>query len=453
MKVMILAALVSTAALASDNDLRHRPKSFSTPAGKAVFVDFHEANYNITYDITKGQAFVQAQIKFTAPEAGLPIFDSVTAPTRLQLNGKDVTAVETQTPARETTLRVVSANVSEGNHVLQMELPLTALVEFKNGTVKSAFWTSDLASRQFLERYLPANFEFDQVKMNFQVNLIGAKEGHKIYTNGVLGKARNGTSAAISYPPYYTASSIFFHITPASAVEERRSSLRSIDGRELPVTVYHQKGLFSTPGNLANLEKQTAAIFHELEKDYGAFPHPGIIVYNAGQGGMEYCGATMTSAQALGHELFHSYFARGFMPANGNSGWVDEALASWRDKGYSSIAQLSGTSAMSSHPYYNRITDMQAYTFGERFMSLLDNKLKAKGGLKPFMRYIIEKRIFSPMFVEEFATEMGQFYGTSVEAEFKQYTFGRSSGRPVNTKHVENKFHPKMTLEELKTYL
>ena len=112
------------------------------------------------------------------------------------------------------------------------------------------------------------------------------------------------------------------------------------------------------------------------------------------------------------------------MPANGNAGWVDEALASWRDDGYQSLGTLSGSSNMSGRPYYTRTTDTAAYSFGERFMSYLDGKLKSKGGLKPYMRTLVEREKFKPFFIEEFISHMSKFYGVDLSADFKQYTFG-----------------------------
>ena len=139
------------------------------------------------------------------------------------------------------------------------------------------------------------------------------------------------------------------------------------------------------------------------------------------------------------------------MPANGNAGWLDEALASWRDAGYQSSSALSGSSNMSAHPYYTRITDRNAYTFGEQFMRLLDGKLKAKGGLKPFMRYMVERKVFSPLFVEEFIAEMNRFYGVSLDADFRQYTYGRNTFTPVQKS--KSSIHRKMTIKELQNYL
>lgn len=108
---------------------------------------------------------------------------------------------------------------------------------------------------------------------------------------------------------------------------------------------------------------------------------------------------------------------------------------------------------MSAHPYYTRATDSSAYSFGERFMSYMDGKLKEKGGLKPFMRYMVDQKIFAPIFVEEFIKEMSAFYGVSVEEDFKKYTFGNVNRFSESLKSGNSHIHRKMSLEELKNYL
>lgn len=455
MKLFLLGVMVSGLVFAQKNDLSHRPKSFSTSAGKAVFVDFQTADYAINYNAEKKSSSVVATIKFNAPEAGLPIFDSVEAPTSIVLDGQTVTATETKTPSRETTVQVINKSVSSGSHEMIITVPLKTLVEFTPEGIKSAFWTSDLSERNFLERYMPANLEYDQVKMTFNITFEGGKSRQKIYTNGVVKESkRNGKSMVkITYPEYFNASSIFFHTVPAGSMDETSFTLKSVDGRTIPVVIYKGKSMWGGGTSLSTLKDMTTEIFHELEGDYGAWPHPSLVIYNAGMGGMEYHGATMTSTSALGHELFHSYFARGVMPANGNSGWIDEALASWRDEGYQTLSILSGSSMMSAHPYYTRTTDRAAYSFGERFMRLMDGKLASKGGLKPFMRYMVDKKIFKPIFVEEFIQEMEKFYGVSVEADFRKYTFGKSNNFSTSLKSHNHEIHRKMTVEELKNYL
>jgi len=449
MKLLLASLMFASLAMAGENDKLHTPKSFNVSGGKAVFADFTEATYNINYDLNLKKASVKAEIKLETSEAGFPIFDSVAVPTSVVFDGAVVSSTEARTPNGETTLRLVNKLAEAGSHTLTVEVPLATLVEFSDMGVKSAFWTSDLDERKFLERYMPANFEFDQVKMNFIVKFIGAKTKQMIYTNGVVTVSEANTFK-IAYPSYYTASSIFFHAVPQGATTEQRFTLKSIDGREIPAVVYFSKSSWSA--SVDKLKAKATEVFHELESDYGPFPHPSLTVLQAGMGGMEYCGATMTDFSALGHELFHSYFARGVMPANGNAGWVDEALASWRDDGYQTITTLSGSSGMSSHAYYTRITDQAAYSFGERFMSFLDGKLETKGGLKPFMRHMVDKKVFSPFFVEEFIKEMSDFYVVSVEEDFKKYTFD-SQAVVAPVLKANSHIHRKMTIEEMKNYL
>src|SRR5690606_27098526 len=101
------------------------------------------------------------------------------------------------------------------------------------------------------------------------------------------------------------------HTVPEGTTDELEFSLRSVDGRMIPAVVYTAKSFWGGSTSLNQLKAMASEVFHELEGDYGAWPHPSLVIYNAGMGGMEYCGATMTSTSALGHELFHSYFARG----------------------------------------------------------------------------------------------------------------------------------------------
>lgn len=451
MKSLLLGMILSGFAFAGPNDLVHRPKSFSVSGSKAVFADFKTADYEITYNIGARSASATATISLNMVESGRPIFDSVEAPVSIKFDGKSVTATETKTPQGETTLRVLDLEAARGNHTLVVEVPLKNLVEFTGSGVRSAFWTSDLSERQFLERYLPANFEFDQVEMSFTVKFEGSNVNQVIYTNGSVRSLRNNTYK-INYPSYYTASSLYFHTMPDGDMEELKFSFKSIDGRELPGVIYLKRSMMGSKRTLEDLKSKTISIMQELESDYGAFLHPQIIVYNAGLGGMEYCGATITSKSALGHELFHSYFARGVMPANGNSGWLDEALASWRDEGYQKSGSMMGTSRMSNHPYYTRTTDRAAYSFGERFMRFLDSKTSEKGGLKPFLRYMVDKRSKAPIFVEEFIQEMNRFYGMSFDSEFKQYTYGSSNSFPKSLE-AKHPVHRKLTVEELKKLL
>ena len=454
MKLVSLLFFISLTVLGQTKDVERLPKSFTVSHGKAVFVDFISADYEINYDLTEKKSSVVATIKFNQVEPGFPVFDSFETPKYVELDGKEVSSIEVKTPDSETTVRYINKITQLGTHVAKISVPLTKLVQFTSMGFRSAFWTTDLEDRGFLERYMPANLEYDQVKMTFIMSFKGNTVNQKIYTNGEVKKiVRSGyESYQITYPAYFNSSSIFFHTVPEGSTNELKFSLKSIDGREVPVIVYASGIQLMGLSNLQVLKNKTTEYFQELERDYGAWPHPSLIVYNAGAGGMEYCGATMTSLSALGHEMFHSYFARGVMPANGNSGWIDEALASWRDEGYQSSTSLMGSSRMSAHPKYTRKTDISAYSFGERFMGYLDGKLRSYGGLKPFMRHMLEKRIYSPFLIESFIQEMNDFYGISLDSDFRKFTFGEKGMEKIKSNFSRN-IHRKMTLEEMEKFL
>ena len=456
----------SALANSSASDLEHLPKSFKIhPADSvdapAVFCDFDTATYDITYDQNTSTAQVKAAIDLVTYETGYPIFDSVVDPTHVSIDGEAVASTAVRTPSNETTVRVIQKQVAAGTHHLEIDLPLKELLSFDQDGVKSAFWMTDLKDRGYLERYLPTNFIFDRMKITLHLHFIGNTHEQAIYANGVVTKesdTQNQTqNYTVEYPETYTPISIFFHTTPAKDVAEIRFSFHSIDGRTVPAVLYVADQLNTdNTARLQALRDSALSIISNLESDFGALPHPSLTIYIAGSGGMEYSGATMSSPTALNHELFHSYFARGVMPADGNAGWIDEALAVWRDTHFPSHATLSGTSIMASHPYYTRATDPDAYSFGAAFMGYLHQKFAAQGGLKPFLRYMVQTHLFTPYSTADFSKEMGLFYHTSVEADFQHYAYGMNrTDYPGKSLHLgnENEFHPQFTFQELKQLL
>ena len=115
-----------------------------------------------------------------------------------------------------------------------------------------------------------------------------------------------------------------------------------------------------------------------------------MVYATASGGGMEYCGATMSSMRALGHELFHSYFARGVMPANGNAGWIDEAMAVFRDRGYPSASEPpSGSSVnLGGYSLYRRTTTYSAYTLGADLIGHMNHLFSSREGIPENSLYV-----------------------------------------------------------------
>jgi hypothetical protein len=188
---------------------------------------------------------------------------------------------------------------------------------------------------------------------------------------------------------------------------------------------------------------KTFATLSELESDYGPYPHPEVLVYGSAErmGGMEYAGATITDFSALAHELTHFYFARGVMPGNGNAGWIDEAIASWRDRGYPSAELRTVYSHnLAAVSPYRRGTTREAYTHGASVLSAFDWMSGAR--LKSFLRDWFKRRMFGePYTTPEFLSEAERFLGRDLTEfnDFHIYGRGKPSLRP---ERGFNPFHP-----------
>ncbi len=414
---------------------------------QAIFVDFKTADYKIEYDTQRKRATVRTEIVFNATKIGLPIFDLKLVPSKVILNGKETQSVILET--KETRFRFANELTVIGKNTLIIESKLSKNTSFRRSGVKSAFWMSDLGERSFLEQYLPANLEFDQFKATFHIQLKGDSiQEHEVFTNGKVTKSAN--NFLIDFPDYFTASSFYFHMGPTKSFKKIQTSFNSIDGRVVPITIYGKKGK-----NLNLYKTRTLSILSELEKTYGKWPHQSVVIYGTGiGGGMEYAGATITSISALGHELIHSYFARGAMPARGNAGWIDEAIASWRDYKYfqADLSRLKKTK-MAGYTPYKRTTDRAAYTKGRDFIAHLDQRFQSKGGMREFLVFFKDRWLFKTYLTKDFQKELELYFDTDLKNLFDTYIYGKNGLSLKEEKVTENPFHPILSEKVLNSLL
>lgn len=447
---------ISGAAVAS---LEQAPASFPHLKSEAVFVDFASASYRITYDVAKKEASVLTEMNFRMPSEGYPIFDLVPNPTNVLLDGVASSTTLVSDPDGASKLRVIDTVTTPGVHRVSMQHILEEGVSFKGEGVASAFWMSDLDDREYLEQYLPTNLEYDAIAMRIGIEIIGSKVPHTLYTNGNVENLGENRFEVI-YPEFYTTSSMFFHLLPKGSVPSTEFTFKSIDGRELPVEIY-------TNNSLSSFVSETKSVLNELEADYGPFPHAKVVIYGAGAGGMEYSGATMTSVWALGHELFHSYNARAVMPAQGNAGWIDEAISSWRDERYELRDGPGATTEMAGHSKWTRRTDDAAYTRGEDFLAWIAGRMSAEGkSFKSFLREYFNKNYYTTVTTDFFRQEVERYSGLDLSRDFQKYIYGkgesvtgstwklglRGSSKPANSFTPEqrrpNPYHPRLTREQ-----
>ena len=454
MRFVLLALILSSSALAG---IEHAPPSFEIENKRAVWVDFKSAEYNLTYDVLNEKVEVISNITFSQNESGFPLFDSKNRIGSISINGEVVSEKLIPTPEKTSQVRIVNKKLPAGTHTMTIKSSMNDGVRFKNkkrnwGNVSSAFFIRDLTDRMFLERYLPTNYEYDNYKMIMDVEVIGTKRWHSLFANGNITKLTEN-HYRVEFPEYYVSSSVFFHLVPINKFVRWYLTYPSIDGREIPVTIYSKYNWYNRM-----VKKEAWRVMKELENDYGAWPHEQLIIYGTGiKGGMEYAGATETSIVSLGHELQHAYFAKGIHPANGNTGWLDEAIASWRDKGHQTVEIPFYQSAnLGAQSVYTRKTDKRSYKYGRSFMAYLDFKLKASGhaGLKFFLREFAKKRMHTSVTTNDFKSDLENYSGLDLSEDFDQYIYGKDhTHKSTLNNSSENPHHPVIDLETLNSII
>lgn len=441
-------------------DLAKAPPPFGFRTGSAVPVDMDSVEIDMVFDAATSTTIGKAHIVFKTGDAGMPFFDMVPDATDVKLDGASVPASDfaaVNTPGSETKVRVLARHLAANTtHTIDLEYAVPQ-VTYTSGKVQAGFFMSDLAAsgREFFEQYGPANLEFDQVRYTFHVRIEGTAAEHEVFANGVV--TNDGPNAwTIAFPSYFTTSSLYFHMSEVGRFNVQRYVFDGLEA-DIPVTVY------STTSSLTQTAvSRSRTVLTELEGTYGAFAHAQVVIYvTPGGGGMEYGGATMTSTSALGHELTHSYFARGVMPANGNSGWIDEAVASWRDNGYPRASGAPNRSSvnMGGFTAYRRHTSQLAYTSGATLISEFDYMFRGNGGMKSILRQLYSENKLTTITLGFFKSFMERATSTDLTAIFNRYVLGSSTRNkfttvgPVAFESAPASHHPRpYTKAELQLY-
>ncbi len=444
---------MTTQALAT---IQQAPPSFTHNQKKVVYVDFTEAEYKVIYDAKNGITSVNTTVIFEQAEEGYPLFDAKTTIKSIEIDGSKTSQTLISSPGNITKVRMVNTKLKAGSHVMTISSSIAQGVQYnlktRNwGNVSSGFFIRDLRDRMLLERYLPTNLEYDSYKMTIDAEVIGTKRHHSVFANGKVDQITNN-HYRIVYPDYYVSSSIYFHLVPINKFSRLFVNYKSIDGRDIPVTIYSSK-----KSNTQKAKTEAWKVVKELEADYGPWPHDQLVIYITGlSGGMEYAGATETSLRSLGHELQHSYFAKGIHPANGNAGWMDEAIASWRDRGHQTIEiPFYANANLGNQSVYTRKTDTRSYKYGRSFMAYMDFKLKTAGkkGLKDFLNLYVDKRMHTSVTTEDFKSDLEKYSGLDLKADFDQFIYTEGTSKGLKQRDHKNPFHPIVTEEQLRSIL
>jgi hypothetical protein len=330
-------------------------------------------------------------------ESGFPIIDLRPAPTTVSLNG------EALPPAEYT--RVLPPGITDTNDAMKFrailrklsanscnilevsyDLP-SGMATFTDNAARMMFSMIDVYGRagvnlyrpSYWEQYGPTGMEYDQYEQIVNIKFIPkagvALAEPAVFSNGTVSTITAAKDEwSIQFPPYFTTSSFYLHVADKAGFIVRSGTYPAAgeDEPKIPLTVYVPASSTINPDAAITTIQD---VFAEMERDFGDYAHKDFVAYvvDTSANGMEYAGATMTGLAALSHETFHSWFARGVMPTDGNAGWIDEGLARWRDRGYplSSWSTWPPYALGARSPYIRGTDILIVYTLGsEAFAEL-----------------------------------------------------------------------------------
>lgn len=411
------------------------PPSFTVASTgkKAVFVKFESAIYSIKADVSKKLAIVTSTITFETQEGGYPLIDlsHSEAITSMKLRDLNVSGGSLQpvgyarvdSPDRITQYLMIDREVAGGGryelevtHRLRLGQGLDdgppSLLHMAMGHAKH--YRHKRTDRLFLERYLPANLEFDQHPVTLDVTLSGIDPHNPLvlFTNGAvepeLVDHRAPAQFQVEFEPWYSCSCPFFFLGYEKSTKFA-TFVAKPGATNIPITIFGDE---KQEESFPDYEAQTKAALKLLHEKFGPLGFVELVLH-AERHGVEYAAAAEVGGSNILHEMVHQYFGRGVLPADGNAGWIDEAIAHWVEIGCPSFDQPPGPRCdMGAVSPYRRVTDKRARTVGPLLLGYLDYLLKQidpKRGMEEFLKQFVYKRRTDSITCRDFEEELELF--------------------------------------------
>jgi len=413
----------------------------------SVPIDIESVSAVVVCDTAAAAATVQATMEFRTSDAGRPLFDLRQSIDSAELDG---TAISVSDLAHVTLngnsydrMRRIERNLP-ANSAHTLNLSYTLATPSSQGAqplvwhssprgLRWDFWFSDLFAGRYLEMWLPSNLVYDEFALSVELELQAAQNVHTVITNAnmtVLGAHH----WLLSWPATTSAFSPLLVLEPSSALESVSPTV-TVPGIGTMTLELHRQT--SVPTSMVQLQSALIAKLTDFASNVGAYGHGQrftVLLWNDPSRSMEYSGATTTRFQALGHEVFHSWYARGVKPARQCDSWLDEAWTVWlADEGGTQVSPFSSSDPPVTLRYadqWRRDTPGAAYGSGSRFFAGLADEL-GSSDLIAFMRDFYNTHIDEAVTTEQLAAYLIRRSGRVDLIDFFHryvYGFGDSVG-------------------------
>ncbi len=354
--------------------------------GLGVFVDFIDAEYEMNFSQITGaeegekqyEINVVSSVMLNQLEDGYILFDLNQDIQEVKIDGvvTNITQVKTPNHGRYVSqFHQVSTLTDKGSHTLEVKSKMQIW------TKNFGLWLNDWADREMLELYVVSNLQYDQYPMTFSFNDKDFFKDNYVFTNGT--EVEDEDSIIAQFPEFSNASSVFLHLVPSENLTGLyETTYSTLDGREMNVTLYSDNQSYSSSEELEEIyKKRVVPAVKDLEETWGPWPHESLVlVFDQCGRSMEHSGAArICRYAAIEHELTHSYWGRSIFPADGNSSWFDEGIATWID--HSRIMEVRSSyidTDLSNNGEYFRATNQSSYTSGARFLIQVGYLLNAE---------------------------------------------------------------------------
>jgi aminopeptidase N len=401
-------------------------RTFTNAGARHALADLSHVALRLTFDLAAQQYRGHAELQFRPVDTGVPFFLMKPTATAATLDGQPIQLRTTRDPGNLVPLTSIGVELAaNSDHTLAVDFPILSPgltgtgIEFITSMYDGPETFGTASSARYFDRYGPSSIEADQFQMSVDIELVGASMPHQLFSNGSQQATAPG-QWSIEFPDSFSTSSFFIQLTGAPYTV--RELLYHGLERDIPVIVYALTAEDADTA-IANLP----ALFSDLESTYGPYLHASFTAKIESGGGMEYAGATVTSLKALSHELCHSWFGRGVLPADGRSGWIDEAICTWRDRGYPpALPTPRGPTNLASYSIWYQEAPGVFHLDGSVLLSDIESLLADRGGLRPVLRAFYADWRGKPITTEQFLTYLTTKTGLALDTIFDQYVYGGS---------------------------
>jgi hypothetical protein len=406
-------------------------RGFRAGAISYTLADLQTVTLRLTFDVAAKTTVGHAEIQFKPVEDGEPLFLLTPTATTAMLDGQPVTLGTLRDPDDVTTFTAIPGQLAAGSdHVLEIDYPIDrtsypdgAGVDLVTSMLDVEEYAAAGAPAHFFEAYGPTGIEADQFQLSVELDVIGGTAPQMLFSNGTQHETAAG-QWTIEFPAYFSSSSFFFHLTSLPYVV-RETTYQGLE-REIPIAAYAtnaetaDQAIAALPGYLA-----------ELESTFGPYPHVAFVADLPGNlnVSMEHAGATITGLFSLSHELCHSWFGRGVLPADGRSGWIDEAVCTWRDVMYADdVYQRPGPDNLAWYSIWYVATPGQPHIDGAVVASHIDKLLADQGGLRPLLARLFVQSQHRAITTEQFLSFLEAESGLDLDGYVQSHVY---DGHPV----------------------